>query len=26
MALDAMHRDQAAPSVDPEMYIFGPAS
>ena len=24
MALDAMHRDQAAPSVEPEMYIFGP--
>jgi phage terminase large subunit-like protein len=26
MALDAMHRDQAAPSPEPEMYIFGPTS
>ena len=26
MALDAMHRDQAAPPPEPEMYIFGPAS
>jgi phage terminase large subunit-like protein len=26
MALDAMHRDQAAPSPDPELYIFsGPS-
>ena len=26
MALDAMHRDQAAPSAEPEMYIFGSPS
>ena len=26
MALDAMHRDQAAPSPEPELYIFsGPS-
>ena len=26
MALDAMHRDQAAPSPEPELYIFGSPS
>jgi phage terminase large subunit-like protein len=26
MALDAMHRDQAAPTAEPELYIFsGPS-